>query len=133
MVILRSVSVFIGWTHHVPLHAKSSHVGMSFRGYLLLSLNSPHLSTVYPIQVALVVIDSIAFPFRQDVVFQTESNMNKAKMVNIMARELCTMASQRTISVSWQDRRQGYGSKKMAEVLVCVLCYADCPDQPNDN
>lgn len=50
-------------------------------------------------QVGLLVLDSVGFPFRQDTVFQTESPLNTARTVGLMARELCRMAQDRGLAV----------------------------------
>jgi RecA/RadA recombinase len=52
------------------------------------------------LQVRLVVVDSLAFHFRQDRVFQTESNVKRARLVNTVARELNQLAKTAKVAVS---------------------------------
>ena len=50
-------------------------------------------------QVGLLVLDSLALPFRQDTYFQTEGPGNTARVVGLVARELCGMAQERALAV----------------------------------
>ena len=59
------------------------------------------------LQVAVIMIDSIALPFRQDKVFQTESAVAKARVVNIMARELNALAKEKNVAVRKGGGREG--------------------------
>jgi hypothetical protein len=59
--------------------------------------------------VAVVVIDSIALPFRQDKVFQTESAATKARVLTVLARELNALANQRNVAVRRTRGREGGG------------------------
>ena len=53
------------------------------------------------------MIDSIALPFRQDKVFQTESAVAKARVVNIMARELNALAKEKNVAVRREGGKEG--------------------------
>jgi len=66
----------------------------------------PSLLPSHSPQVAVIVMDSIALPFRQDKVFQTESAVAKARVVNIMARELNALAKERNVAVRREGRRK---------------------------
>lgn len=45
------------------------------------------------------MLDSLALPFRQDTYFQTEGPGNTARVVGLVARELCGMAQERALAV----------------------------------
>jgi hypothetical protein len=71
--------------------------------FLCVSLNTHHTHQpkkhTKKYQVGLLVIDSLGFPFRQDAVFQTETPLNTARVVGLLARELCRMAQDRGMAV----------------------------------
>ena len=65
------------------------------------------------------MIDSIALPFRQDKIFQTESAAAKARVVNIMGRELNALAKARNVAVGREGGREG-GRKGGRIGLLCT-------------
>lgn len=77
-----------------------------------------HLS----LQVGLLVLDSLALPFRQDAVFQTEAPGNTARVVGLVARELCRMAQARDLAVR--------GTIEFACVPFHIFAPYTHPDQP---
>lgn len=60
---------------------------------------------VAPVQVKIVVIDSLAFHLRQDTDFQTESNVNRAFILGMIGRELNRMAFEKNVAVRTSVRR----------------------------